>query len=541
MMRSRPASLVACLALAALGAGVMAAPQTAAGTESGQATAVIVQAADAQTASEAVARHGGEVERQLELIGAAAADVTPATLTALQADPTVTVTQDIALEFTAADPEVGDGNGTEQLQALNPGDTWSTETGSGVGVALLDTGVTEVAELAGRVIPGPDYSDEGHPNDSYGHGTFMAGLIAGNGGANGGDIHGVAPGAHIVSVKLAGRDGVTSLSKVLDAIGWVVVNQDEFGIRVLNLSLGVPTNRAPQADPLSAAVQAAWASGITVVAASGNNGSGTVTSPGRDPWIITVGSTDTNGTAVTHDDTVPDWSGAGRVNKGHKPDVLAPGTSVLSLRTVGSHIDEEHPQARIGEGHFRGSGTSMSAAMVSGAVAALAEFRPYATPDDFKGALVTTGAPITGSIAPAVDLAAADEAPADADWRQDHPIAFKGLAGHVKRGMPWAQDGAPSPDETWARMAWADGEWTRMAWARMAWADAEFTRMAWARMAWADANFARMAWADENFTRMAWARMAWARMAWAGSNWSGDRSWVGVDWTASRWDGAPTR
>ncbi|MEX2503273.1 MAG: S8 family serine peptidase, partial [Egicoccus sp.] len=360
---------------------------------------------------------------------------------------------------------------------------------------------------------------------------------------------------------------------VLDAIGWVVVNQDEYGIRVLNLSVGVPTNRAPQADPLSAAVEAAWASGITVVAASGNEG-GVVTSPGRDPWVITVGSTDTNGTVDPSDDTVPSWSGSGKVVGNDKAELLAPGASVVSLRAPGSLIDETYPNARIGDGYFRGSGTSMSTALVSGAVAALAEFRPYATPDDFKGALISTGVPIAGTTARAVDLAAADAAEADVAWRQNHPIAFKGLNGHLKRGMPWSQASSPAADETWARMAWADGQWTRMAWAdgqwarmawadgqwtrmawadgqwtrmawadgqwtRMAWADAEFTRMAWARMAWADANFARMAWADAHFTRMAWARMAWARMAWAGEAWTGDRTWVHVDWTASRWDGRP--
>lgn len=520
---------------------------------------VVVDAASVDLAAEAVAEVGGTVETELPIVGGVAAELPADAAAALSARDDLTVVDDAPMGFTASDlatAEAEEGSGSKQLAALNPGDDWSTETGAGVGVALIDTGVAETPALEGRVVHGPDYSGEADGVDRYGHGTFMAGLIAGNGDAVEGGYSGVAPGAHIVSLKLAGRDGETSLSRVLDAIGWVVVNRDEYGIRVLNLSIGVPTNRAPQADPLSAAVQAAWASGITVVAASGNEGEGVVTSPGRDPWVITVGATDTNGTAHTADDTVPDWSGSGRVTNNHKAELLAPGMDVVSLRAPDSAIDEEYPDARIGEDHFRGSGTSMSTALVSGAVAALAEFRPYATPDDLKGSLVRTGAEIAGTPARAVDLAAADAAEADLDWRQDHHLATRAVSPGAKGKMPWSEPGAPAPEETWQRSSWADGEWqrsswadvefTRSSWAGMSWADVDLTRSSWARSSWAEANFARSSWADAHFTRSSWARSSWARSSWAGeawtrsswarSSWAGDQ-WSRVGWGEPTWDG----
>lgn len=521
-------------------------------------TDVVVTASDTADAAALVERYGGVVGVELHLIGGVAAQVPARVVAALGRAPGVTVTPDAPMRFQSMDSAAAP-TGELQLAALNPPEHWTHDAGAGVGVALLDTGVVEVGDLAGRVIHGPDYSDEGDGVDRYGHGTFMAGLIAGDPGSDHPDLapYSAAPGAHIVSVKLAGRDGVTSLSRVLDAIGWVVTNQDEHGIRVMNLSVGVPTNRAPQADPLSAAVQAAWASGITVVAASGNEGADGVTSPGRDAWIITVGATDTNGTAATSDDTVPEWSGVGRVTGRHKPDLLAPGVSVISARAPGSHVDTSNPQARVGDDHFRGSGTSMSAALVSGAAAALVELRPWATPDDVKGALLGSGQPIDGSTAVAVDLAAADAAPPDPSWHQDHHIAFNRLGQRLHGGMPWTQDGAPGTEETWQRMRWVDGQWHRMRWVdgewqrmrwvgdsewqRMRWVDEGWQRMRWVdegwqRMRWVDANLARMRWVDANLTRMRWVSSDWADVAWSGSTWTHDDTWTRLRWVSSLWE-----
>src|SRR5262249_34726803 len=151
----------------------------------------------------------------------------------------------------------------------------NADAGAGSVVALVDTGVAETPDLQGRLVRGPDFSGEGDGIDHYGHGTFMAGVIAGDGSASSNDrVHhvGGAPGATVVAVKVAGADGSTSVSRVIAGIGWVVAHADEYGINVLNLSFGVDFPLPYVVNPLAAASEAAWASGITVVVAAGNEG-----------------------------------------------------------------------------------------------------------------------------------------------------------------------------------------------------------------------------------------------------------------------------
>lgn len=531
--------------VAMLLAALVAASGTAATAAPGERLDVVVRAADSAEAARVVARHGGVVTSELRYLGAVAAAVDAAAFDALRSRADVEVTADHTIELAATDVvEAGPAAVADQAQlaALNLPPHWTPSSGSGVGVALLDTGVADVAELEGRIVRGPDYSGDGDGIDRHGHGTFMAGLIAGDGRASGAEDprFGVAPGAHIVSLKLAGRDGQTSLSRVLDAIGWVIVNQDEHGIRVMNLSIGAPSKRSPQADPLAAAVEAAWASGITVVTASGNEGDGTVTSPGRDPWVITVGATDPS----TPEPTVADWSGNGKVVGNLKPEVLAPGVSTVSLRAPGSAIDEGYPEAHVDDRYMRGSGTSMSTALVSGAAAVLAEFRPFATPDDIKGALASTGTAIPGEIGAAVDLAAADAADADPSWQQQHPIGFKGLGGKVRAGMPWQGPDGPGVGVTWARARWMDGEWQRARWMdgewqRARWMDDDWARARWmdgdwARARWMDGDWQRARWMDDTWTRARWMEQSFARARWMDANFARAR-WMDVDWARARW------
>jgi serine protease AprX len=525
----------------------LAAPgPVAAGHDAGSdAIRVVVQTGDASGAEALVVAHGGTVETRLPLIGGVAATLPPTTADRLATRDGVAVTPDTVVDFASTTLEAPPA-GDLQLQAMNPPADWTPETGSGVGVALIDTGVADTPALEGRVVHGYDYSGEGDGIDRFGHGTFMAGLIAADGTptVTGEPMYGVSPGAHIVSVKVAGADGVTHLSTLLDAIGWVIVNQDEYGIRVLNLSVAVTLPMAPVADPLAQAVEAAWASGITVVVAAGNEGDAGVSSPGHSPWVVTVGATDTRGTVSVSDDELAPWSGRGRVMGRHKPDVLAPGVSTISLRAPGSFVDGNFPEARVGDDHFRGSGTSMSTALVAGAAAALLEWRPFATPDDVKAALSTTGTPIPGSTADAVDLAAADAAPATNAWRQRHPIGAHGPDGRPLRVMPFNERHSASPSETWQRARWVEGDWQRARWVQDDWARARWVQDDWARARWVDANLARARWVDAGFARARWVEQDWARARWVRSEWTRARwvddtwaraRWVDAGWTASNW------
>ncbi len=545
-MTQRVAGSVMALVIAV---AVLVAPSGPAGPHVAEAStgAYLVTADSAEDAADAVRDVGGSVATELELVGGVSAILDAREVAALEQQG-VTVVVDQELGFQSMDTTGTDAGAdlSDQLAAMDPSASWSFEEGSGVGVALIDTGVAPSADLGDRLVYGANFTDEPDGSDSYGHGTFMAGLIAGDGTLTGGNgPTGIAPAAHVVSVKVAGADGRTSLSTLLEAIGWVVTNQDEFGIRVLNLSIGARMDAAPQADPMARAVEAAWASGITVVTASGNLGDGRVTSPGHSPWAITVGSVDTSGGITSDAVVVPEWSGADRVTSYHKPDLLAPGVSVISLRAPGSTVDTSHPDARVDDQYFRGSGTSMSTALVSGAVATLIDDRAWATPDDVKGALTSTGDPVADSRAVMVDLVTADQSEPDGDWWQQHPTTV--ISG---RGMPWSQPGSPGPEVTWQRVRWMDDEWQRVRWMddewqRVRWMDDEWQRVRWMddewqRVRWMDANFARVRWMDVNFARVRWMDGDWARVRWMSDRWSGTDSWTASDWDAAIWTDQPT-
>src|SRR4051812_34511273 len=257
-------------------------------------------------------------------------------------------------------------------------------TGQGVDVALVDTGVTPVQGLdaPGKLIYGPDLSwdsqDASVSNvDGYGHGTAMAGIIAGNDGTAGG-YTGVAPGARIVSVKVAAATGAADVSQMIAGIDWVVQHAHDPGmnIRVLNLSLGTNATQSYQLDPLAHAAENAWHHGIVVVVSVGNDGSSTnaVADPANDPYLLAVGAEDPKGTVSSTDDTVASFSQRGTGQR--RPDVVAPGAYVLGLLSPGSTLAAQYPNAVFGGRFLRGSGTSQAAAVASGAVADLLSARP---------------------------------------------------------------------------------------------------------------------------------------------------------------------
>jgi serine protease AprX len=304
-----------------------------------------------------------------------------------------------------------------------------------------------------------------------------------------------------VSVKVAGADGSTTVSRVIAGIGWVIANRDTYGIDVLNLSFGVDAPMPYRFNPLSAAVEAAWASGITVVVSAGNDGEGHVTSPGSDPYVVTVGAIDNAGTARTSDDSVPTWSGRERFRHYSKPEVAASGVSVVSLRAPGSTVDVSHPEGRVGSVYFRGSGTSMSTALVSGVAALLLAHHPAATPDDVKGALVDGATDVRGA-APEVDAEHADNADARPDWWQHYRVAFDGLGRGFDRGMPWTAS-------RWTASRWTASRWTATRWTSTRWTDAE-----WAASRWTSTDWTASRWTSTRWTASRWTAEAWPSQGW---------------------------
>ncbi|MDQ1490713.1 MAG: serine protease AprX, partial [Actinomycetota bacterium] len=393
--------MILCLAVAvsAISASALGTAGTLPTAPGGRAVGVIVEGVSGRAAAAAVRHHGGRVVRDLPIVEGVAARVPAPALAALARDPGVrAVSPDGALAVQA------DASPVHEASAVFPNVVGADRLwkggwqGAGVGVALIDTGISKVGDLAGRVRDGVDLTDEGNPYlDSFGHGTFVAGILAGDGAASDGANRGVAPKADLVPVKIAGRSGATDVSHVLAAIQWVVSFRDKYGIRVVNLSLGTDSTQPYLRSPLNYAVERAWDAGIVVVVSASNSGPApkTVAKPGDDPLVVTVGAVDDQASVTRDDDVMAGFSGVGPTAADGlvKPDLVAPGRSVLGLRSPGSAVDDANPASRVGSDYFRGSGTSFSAAVVSGAAALLLDKEPALTPDQVKHRLTSTAAP----------------------------------------------------------------------------------------------------------------------------------------------------
>jgi serine protease AprX len=284
-------------------------------------------------------------------------------------------------------------------------------TGRGVGVAVVDSGISAHRALDGKVIASVSFVP-GDPSteDAYGHGTHIAGLIAGTASSNTTPLYrtGIAPGAHLINVRVLGREGAGYTSDVIAGIQWVVANRAHLRIRVVNLSLGHPVVESCVADPLCVAAERAVAAGLVVVASAGNAGKdehgrpvlGSISSPGNAPSAITVGALNTWGTVARGDDSVTTYSSRGPapVDFFIKPDVVAPGNKIVSLEAAGSYLATRYPEQHVAghgrDAYFRMSGTSMAAGVVSGGVALLLESAPVLNARQVKVTLQLTASPM---------------------------------------------------------------------------------------------------------------------------------------------------
>jgi subtilisin family serine protease len=299
--------------------------------------------------------------------------------------------------------------------------------GQGVGVALLDSGIAPHSALAGRVVANVSFvTGDPQTTDIFGHGTHVAGIIAGNQPVNGvvpGYAGGIAPGANLVNVRVLGADGSGFTSDVIAGIKWVVANRVRYNIRVINLSLGHPVTEGCATDPLCEEVNQAVQAGIVVVVAAGNTGQapdgrtimGSILSPGNSPYAITVGALNTWGTVDRSDDTVAAFSSRGpsAYDLAVKPDIAAPGTKILSLQADGAFLPTVYPSIHVaGSGnnaYMYLSGTSIATPMVSGGVALLLQGSPNLSPAQVKfalqnGATALTDAGLMGAGAGSVNF-----------------------------------------------------------------------------------------------------------------------------------------
>ncbi|HZU71212.1 MAG TPA: S8 family serine peptidase [Acidimicrobiales bacterium] len=423
--------------------------------------------------------------------------------------------------------------------------------GAGIGVALIDSGVVPVQGLTGtgKVVNGPDLSFESQQSstaylDSFGHGTHMAGIIAGDDGATG-TFEGVAPGAHLVSVRVASHDGATDVSQVVAAIDWVVQHRNDPGlnIRVLNLSYGTESLQAYQVDPLAFAVENAWKHGIVTVVAGGNDGTshGSLRDPAVDPYVLSVGAANLNESSLLQCATVASFSSR---SSSRPVDVVAPGVSIESLRDPGSTIDVSNPKAVVNSRFFRGSGTSQAAAVTSGAAALLLQARPSLTPDQVKALLKSTASPLAlldgnaeGSGMIQVNSAAGALVPLGAT--QSYPNATgTGSMEQARGGSHVAFDGVQlTGEQDIMAHAWSGATWAPLSASAKAWDGGTWNGSVWTGSNWSGTSWAGTTWLGATWTGATWTGATWTGATWTGATWTG-ATWTGATWTGATWTGA---
>ena len=450
-----------------------------------------------------IEKEGGVPEKSLGIVEGASGLVSATRLAALSADPDVRyISRDVTLRPTGS-PYSGDM--VDYARALKAQDVWEKGiSGSGVTVAVLDSGVvpSEYGIERKRILASVDLvGGSQNYHDPGGHGTHVAGIIAGHHD----DWSGVAPQANIVSVRVIGDTGSAHMSTVIQGIQWAVQNRKKYGIRVLNLSLGAPANTSYIMDPLAAAVELAWHAGIVVVSSAGNAGPSarTISTPGHDPFVVTVGATDMNATVSRDDDTVTPFSSRGPTMDGlTKPDVVAPGRKMVSTRVAGSYLDTLYPDRVVNKDYFRLTGTSQAAAAVSGVAALVLSANPGLTPDQVKQQLIASASKLNGYDANAVGAGYVDASrainaspttvhqmarPADAFAALVFPL-IKGKSellwkdpryhgGVDSRGIPWS-------NITWDNVAWDNIAWDNVAWDNVAWDNVTWDNVAWDNVTW---------------------------------------------------------
>jgi serine protease AprX len=544
-----------------------------------------------------IVAQSGTVESDVDASDAVVADVSPQQLVGLAADPSLVVTPDVTVTMADAGPSSTPGPAATPTppaptppapaapatrapaavfpQASNANALWKNNVnGNNVTVAVLDTGIDKLPDFGNRIIGGVDLSGEGNPyQDSFGHGTFVSGLIAGNGASSNGKYEGEAPNANLVAIKVAGASGQTDIATVIQGVNWAIANKAAYNISVLNMSLGAIPTSSTVTNPLDQAVESAWEAGITVVVSAGNSGpfNGTILSPGDDPLVVTVGAIDDNGTANSNDDAGASFSSVGPTSPDGwlKPDLVTSGRSVVSLRAPGSTIDTQNPTAEIGSGNFVGSGTSFSAAITSGAAALVIQADTNAkksggvpSPDKVKGQLLGTASP--GPVGnPLVDghgvlnvQKAANQT--GLQLNQTVPTTATNVGDTVSLYQAWQ-------NSTWNPAAWSgstnpNGQSLTLnnivnllgvsistitgnnnpivngsTWNGSSWNGSSWNGSSWNGSSWNGSTWNGSSWNGSSWNGSTWNGSSWNGSSWNGSSWNGS-SWNGSSWNGSSWN-----
>jgi serine protease AprX len=469
-----------------------------------------------EKAAKAVTKVGGGLRHVLSIVGGVSARIKGVHILKLTRDNDVDYVvkdQKLRAQF---DPVLDSAKaGSPGVVAVEAPRAWSSlgVTGRGVGVAVVDSGVYPHPDLAGRIVAAIDFTSLAPTvsniplNDLGGHGTHVAGLIAGDGTRSGGLYTGVAPNANIIDVRVIDAHGGSNVSIILRGLQWILANRATYNIKVVNLSLGATPMGSYKSDLMATAAEILNFAGIAVVVSAGNTGplAGTITTPAVDPYVITVGALDDNGTPLRADDLMSTFSSRGRTlfDNLAKPDLVAPGRKMVSLRAPGSELDALYPDRQVtvlgalSPDYYRLSGTSMAAPIVSGTIALMFERNPTLTTSQVKKRLKSSVTPLSfGTTADrGAGLVNAYGAAASISTEKEFGAsrvsdAFAKDMRKFVQGQPFVwrdltyNGGVDSGGITWEGVTWENVRWDAVTWENVTWEGFTWEGVTWEGVTW---------------------------------------------------------
>jgi serine protease AprX len=402
-------------------------------------------------------------------------------------------------------------------------------------IAIVDSGIENGrSDFGSRILADVTMTSlpNNSPGDGRGHGTFVAAIAAGSAPGYGGG----SQRSNIVSIDVMDDQGMAMTRDVIAAADWILAHKDEYNIRVANFSLHSAAPASVFFDPLDAAVERLWFGGVVVVAAAGNYGvdgapSDVMYAPGNDPFVITVGADDVNGSISTYNDFAAPWSVYGYTLDGFaKPELSAPGRYMISAVPATSTLVSERPEnVRYGD-HMQLSGTSFSAPVVAAAAAQVLAAHPGWTPDQVKGALMLTTQATPYATPGSLGVGIVNAAKAVTVSDPPNPnLALNQFVVAAGDGSGPVFDAA-----SWANVAMADASWANASWANASWANASWANASWASASWAGASWANASWASASWASASWANASWASASWANASWA-NASWANASWANASW------
>jgi serine protease AprX len=466
---------------------------------------IIIQSDGGSKEADKALKGLGKLKKDLRLVGAVSVEVPAGVVNSLAGVPGLTITPDSPVKVS------GSAHYSTQMWPYESGNAalWGGTT-SAPTIAIVDSGIdASRADFAGRLYPQVNLSTL-TPNatgDGRGHGTFVAGIAAGDAAG----YTGAAPAAKILPIRVMDDNGVAMTSDVIRAAQWIYDNKDAYNVKVANFSLHSAMPSRFVNDPLDKAVEKLWFAGVTVVVAAGNYGtaagpSGVMYAPGNDPFVITVGAADLGNSIRPFDDAAAPWSAYGYTYDGFaKPELGAPGRYMIGPVPTSATLTSERPDHVVSPGYMQLSGTSFAAPAVAGAVAQILARHPSWTPGQVKGALMVTAKPVPEAIPLSLGVGELNASRAASRYlTPPNPnAALDRFVVSASGGSGMTFDAASWSDYVNANASWADASWSDASWSAASWADAS-----WADASWADGALAAASWADLSIAAASWADMS---------------------------------